>query len=234
MIRLQLEFWETMINTWFVMSLLVVGAWFITRRLRREPPFSRSQHLLEFLVDAIYTQIGEITRGNARPYVPFVGTLFLFILTANVLAVLPSAGAWFPGGLAVYHPPTASLDTTTALALCVLVAVPVFTVTRRGVRHWLKGYIEPTPFMLPFNVIGDVSRTLALAVRLFGNMMSGVVIGGILLSIAPLFFPTIMQLFGLLTGAIQAYIFAVLAMVYIASAVQVQDERSHVEITEGN
>src|SRR5690606_7798951 len=96
---------------------------------------------------------------------------------------------------------------------------------RRGVLHWLRTYVQPTPFMLPFNLVGDVSRSVALASRLFGNMMSGTVIAALLLAIAPFFVPVIMQLFGLLTGMIQAYIFAVLAIVYIASAVQVERQR---------
>jgi F-type H+-transporting ATPase subunit a len=117
-----------------------------------------------------------------------------------------------------YIPPTASLSTTAALAICVFVAVPVYGILQSGAAGYFKQYIKPTVFMLPFNVMGELSRTLALAVRLFGNIMSGAKIGAILLAIAPLFFPIIMHALGLLTGLIQAYIFAVLAMVYIASA----------------
>ena len=118
-----------------------------------------------------------------------------------------------------------SLTTTAALALAVFLAVPVFGIARVGLGRYLKSYLEPTPFMLPFTILGEVTRTLALAVRLFGNIMSGTVIAAILLSIAPLFFPVIMQLFGLLIGVLQAYIFAVLAMVYIASAASESDRR---------
>ena len=106
-----------------------------------------------------------------------------------------------------------------------LIAVPVFTVARRGVAAYLKTYVLPTPLMLPFNVISEASRTLALAIRLYGNVMSGTVIVGILLSVAPFFFPVLLQLLGLLTGLIQAYIFAILAMVYIASASRSRAER---------
>ncbi len=117
-----------------------------------------------------------------------------------------------------YHPPTGSLSTTTALAVCVFVAVPLYGIAERGLLGYLKNYVQPTPFMLPFNIIGELSRTLALAIRLYGNAMSGAVIVGILISVAPFVFPIVMRLLGLLTGLIQAYIFAVLAMVYIASA----------------
>jgi F-type H+-transporting ATPase subunit a len=140
---------------------------------------------------------------------PFIGTLFLFIAVANLLTIIPG-----------YIPPTGSLSTTAALALCVFVAVPCYGIAKRGVAGYLKNYVQPTVFMLPFNIIGEFSRTLALAVRLFGNVMSSVKVAAILLAITPLFFPVLMQALGLLTGLIHAYIFALLAMVYIASATQ--------------
>ncbi|MCB0085812.1 MAG: F0F1 ATP synthase subunit A, partial [Caldilineaceae bacterium] len=138
---------------------------------------------------------------------PFAGTLFLLIATVNVLSLVPG-----------YRSPTGSLSTTAALATCVFIAVPIYGVAKRGVRSYLRSYIQPSIFMLPFNIIGELSRTLAMAVRLFGNVMSGDMIVAILLGIVPLFFPIVMQLLGLLIGFIQAYIFAVLATVYIASA----------------
>jgi len=123
-----------------------------------------------------------------------------------------------------YSPPTGSLSTTTALATCVFIAVPAFGIARKGWLSYLKQYLQPSVFMLPFNIIGELSRTLALAVRLYGNMMSGTVIAAILLSFVPLFVPILMQMFGLLTGMIQAYIFSILAMVYIASATQMRSQ----------
>jgi F-type H+-transporting ATPase subunit a len=116
-----------------------------------------------------------------------------------------------------YEPPTASLSTTAALAICVFAAVPVYGIIHEGVGGFFKHYIEPTPVMLPFNLIGELSRTLALAVRLFGNVMSGTKIAAILLAVTPLFVPVLMNALGLLTGLIHAYIFAILATVYIAS-----------------
>lgn len=155
---------------------------------------------------AIRDQIRDVSGQKPDAYLPFIGTLFLFIAVSNLLAIVPG-----------YLPPTASLSTTTALALVVFVSVPFFGISKQGLAAYLKNYLQPTVFMLPFNIIGEFSRTLALAVRLFGNVMSGVKIGAILLAIAPLFFPVIMQALGLLTGMIQAYIFALLALVYIAS-----------------
>lgn len=205
----------TLAFTWLVMALLTVGSWLVTRRLSDGPAISRWQNLLEVLVTGLRDQIGEISRQDPAPYLPFVGTLFLFIATCNLLAVVPG-----------YRPPTGSLSTTTALALTVFVAVPVFGIAREGVGRYLRHYVQPTPFMLPFNVIGELSRTLALAVRLYGNIMSGTVVAAILLGLAPFFFPAVMQLFGLVTGLVQAYIFAVLAVVYIASATAVRTSRT--------
>jgi F-type H+-transporting ATPase subunit a len=203
---------STIVYTWLVMGLIVGFSWLVTRRLTGERRLVRSQNLLEVLVENLLQQIREVSRQDPRPYLPFVGTLFIFILVANVLDV-------FPG----YRAPTGSLSTTTALALCVFFAVPIFGISRLGLGTYLRQYTEPTLIMLPFNIIGEFSRTLALAVRLFGNIMSGGLLVGTLLVVAPLFFPIIMQLLGLIIGVIQAYIFAVLAMVYIASATQAQN-----------
>jgi F-type H+-transporting ATPase subunit a len=202
----------TIAFTWLVMALLLILSLLVTRKLRVHPPIPRRQHLLEMVVSYMRKQIGEITNQDPDRYLPFIGTLFLFIAVSNALTIIPK-----------YEPPTGSLYTTGALALCVFVAVPVFGIARRGVREYLRHYIQPSPFMLPFNIIGEVSRTLALAVRLFGNVMSGSMIVAILLSVAPLFLPVVMQALGLLIGLIQAYIFAVLATVYIASATQARE-----------
>lgn len=224
-IKLSLSFWETMINTWIVMAVLVgLSAW-VTKGIRHGESIPRGQHALEAVVEVLESQIKEIAGTEGRRYLPFIGTLFLFIAVSNVLSLLPPMSNFFPDTWTIFAAPTTGLETTLALAICVFFSVPFFAIQRRGLRHWLGTYVQPTPFMLPFNIIGDVSRTLALAVRLFGNMMTGTVIGAILLGIAPFVFPIIMQLFGQVTGLIQAYIFAVLAMVYIGSAVQVDEER---------
>lgn len=203
----------TILFTWLIMALLVGASWLVTRKLSSDENLSPGQNLLEVLVQALHNQIGEIGQQQPDRYLPFIGTLFIFIATSNLMAIVPG-----------YHPPTGSLSTTSALAICVFVAVPLYGIFQLGLRAYLKQYTRPTPIMLPFNIIGELSRTLALAVRLFGNVMSGTMIAGVLLSIVPLFFPIIMQVLGLVTGLIQAYIFAVLAMVYIASATQVQEK----------
>jgi F-type H+-transporting ATPase subunit a len=197
----------TIVFTWLVMALLTTISWLVTRRLSAGTSISYWQNLLEVLVTGIRDQISEVSQQQPGRFLPFVGSLFLFIAMANLLNIVPG-----------YMPPTGSLSTTTALAMCVFVAVPVFGVVEEGLAGYLRHYVKPTWFMLPFNLIGEISRTIALAVRLYGNIMNGTVIVAILLSLTPYFFPVVMQLLGLLTGMIQAYIFAILAMVYIASA----------------
>ena len=201
----------TIVFTWVVMAFLVVVSWLVTRNLSVNPKISRWQSLLEIIVEGIANQIREVSQQEAKQYIGFIGTLFLFIAVSNTLTIIPG-----------YQPPTGSLSTTTALALCVFVAVPLFGIMKRGAIGYLRNYIQPTPFMLPFNIIGEFSRTLALAVRLFGNIMSGTMLVAILLSLVPLFFPIVMQALGLVFGLIQAYVFAMLAMVYIASATSTQ------------
>jgi len=172
---------------------------------------------MEVLVTGIRKQIREISGQDPREYLPFVGTLFLFVAVCNLLSIVPG-----------YEAPTGSLSTTAALAACVFVAVPLYGIAHRGLSYFAQ-YIKPSVFMLPFNIMGELSRTLALAVRLFGNVMSGTMIVGILLGVTPLLFPIVMQALGLLTGLIQAYIFAILAMVYIAAATRVQQREGQTD-----
>lgn len=197
----------TIVNTWIVMVLLVGISMLVTRRLRADKAPGRWRSALELIVTMIQGQIEEVTHSGARHVLYFAGTLFLFIAAANLLTVIPGFAA-----------PTSSLSTTVALTLSVLVAIPLFGITNGGLRQYLHKFIEPSLIMLPFNIIGEFSRGISLAIRLYGNVMSGAVIAAILLSIAPFFFPVVMDMLGLLTGFIQAYIFAILATVYISSA----------------
>jgi len=201
----------TIVFTWVVMFVLVVGSKLVTRKLSTELKRSRWQNVLEIVVTGIAKQIEDVGLPDPRKYLGFLGTLFLFVATASLFTIIPG-----------YQPPTGSLSTTVALAICVFVSVPLFGIRQRGVGGYLKSYLEPTPLMLPFNIISEVSRTLALAVRLFGNMMSGVMIIAILLTVTPFLFPIVMTTLGLLTGMVQAYIFGILAAVYIAAATRVR------------
>ena len=198
---------STIVNTWIVMALLVGVSMVVTRNLRADVPPDRWRTALEVIVKTIQGQIEEITQKSARHVMYFAGSLFLFIALSNLMLVIPG-----------FMPPTSSLSTTVALALSVLVAVPLFGIASKGLGRYLKAYIEPSVVMLPFNIIGEFSRGISLAIRLYGNVMSGGVIAAILLGVAPFFFPVVMDMLGLLTGLIQAYIFAILATVYISSA----------------
>jgi len=201
----------TIVFTWGLMLVMVIGSILVTRKLSTGLKRSRWQNLLELVVTAIEKQIEEVGLSEPQKYIGFLGTLFLFIAFSSLCTVIPG-----------YQTPTGSLSTTAALALSVFVAVPFFGIEEQGVGNYLKSYLKPTVIMLPFNIISELSRTLALAVRLFGNMMSGAMIVAILLTITPFIFPILMTTLGLLTGMVQAYIFGILAAVYIAAATRVR------------
>ena len=211
----EIVFWQhgffklnaTIVYTWGLMCVLAIGSRLITRRLSMGLQRSRWQNLLEIVVTGIEKQIADVGLRRPRRYLGFLGTLFLFVATASLFTIVPG-----------YEPPTGSLSTTAALAISVFVAVPLFGIAESGLREYLGDYLKPTFIMLPFNIISELSRTLALAVRLFGNMMSGTMILAILLTITPYIFPIALSVLGLLTGMVQAYIFSILATVYIAAA----------------
>jgi F-type H+-transporting ATPase subunit a len=203
---------STIVTTWVLMFVMTTVSMFITRRLKAEGDISRWQGSLEIAVTTIQQQIREVGLENPGKYLSFIGTLFLFIAVSNFCAILP-----------MYEPPTGSLSTTSALAISVFVAVMYFGVAENGLSGYLKGYLDPTFLMLPFNIISEVSRTFALAIRLFGNIMSGTMIVGIMLTIVPFIAPVFMNILGLLTGMVQAYIFSILATVYIAAATRTRE-----------
>ena len=202
----------TIVWTWGLMFALAAASRLITRQLSTGLQRSRWQNVLEIIVTTIEKQIEEVGLHHPKNYLGFLGTLFLFVAIASLFTIIPG-----------YEPPTGSLSTTTALALCVFVAVPLFGIEDGGLGGYLKAYLKPTWIMLPFNIISEVSRTVAMAARLFGNMMSGTMILAILLTITPFIFPIAMSVLGLLTGMVQAYIFSVLATVYIAAATRTRE-----------
>jgi F-type H+-transporting ATPase subunit a len=204
----------TIVSTWATMIVMSLGAKLITRRLASTDSVSRWQAALEIIVTGIVKQISDVGLKTPERYLTFLGTLFLFIAAANIGTVIPG-----------FQAPTGSLSTTAALAICVFIAVPFFGIREQGWIGYLKTYTSPTLLMLPFNIISEISRTLALAVRLFGNMMSGGMIIAILLTITPFLFPIVMTMLGLLTGMVQAYIFSILAAVYIAAATSIAPRR---------
>lgn len=204
----------TIVFTWIVMIILLIISLLATRKLSSEFVMGQWQNFMEVIVGGIRQQIQNATgQEDVNQYIPFIGTLFLFIALSNLLIIIPG-----------YHPPTGSLSTTGALAFCVFLSVPIYAILKVGIVNYLKTYLEPSPIMLPFKIIENFTRTLALAVRLFGNIMSGTMIAAILLSVAPFFFPILIDILGLITGIVQAYIFSVLALVYIISASRVHGE----------
>jgi len=197
---------EPVLATWIIMALLTVGAWLSTRRLSLQP--SRFQAFLELIVETVDGQIRDTMQVEPGLYRAFIGTLFLFIFVANWSELIPGV-----------EPPTAHVETDAALALLVFVGVIYFGVRASGLQGYLATFASPTPFMIPLNFVESLTRTFSLLVRLFGNVMSGVFVIGIVLSLAGLLVPIPLMALDLLTGAVQAYIFAVLAMVFIAGAI---------------
>jgi F-type H+-transporting ATPase subunit a len=197
---------HTILYTWLEMSLLLSFLGWLSWR---------SRSALEALLLLMREQIRQISGDESPDYSALVLSLFFFISAANWMSLLPGV-----------HPPTASLSTTSALALIVFLATPYYGIRQRGWLGYLRHYLEPTPLLAPFHLLSELTRTLALAVRLFGNAMSGGLILALLLSLVPYFVPIVVQLLELLIGQVQAYIFAVLATVYLASAAHVQNGRT--------
>jgi len=197
---------EPVVATWGVMVALIAGSLALRRRLKLLP--SSTQAAFELVVEAVDSQIRDTMRVDPAPYRAFIGTLFVFIFVANWSSLIPGV-----------TPPTARLETDAALALLVFLAVIWFGVKAGGVGGYLATFATPSPLMIPLNFVESLTRTFSLLIRLFGNVMSGVFVVGLILSLAGLVAPIPLMALDLLTGAVQAYIFAVLAMVFIAGAV---------------
>ena len=204
----------TIVSTWIVMFTLVLISWLATRGLKAKGHTGKLQTLLEMVVMWLSGEVKETSGDNPAKYMGMGLTLFMFVLMSNLMTIIP----WF-------RPPTASLSTTVAMGVVVFCAIPYFSIRNAGVKGYLKKFIQPTPYMLPMNVFSEFASTFAMALRLFGNMLSGIVFASVLTSFLPFFVPLSMQVLGLLTGSIQAYIFALLALVY-TSSVKAQDDEN--------
>jgi len=207
------EIVATYVVTAGLSALLGLLAFIAGRQLKLEG-LSLWQTAIEIFVGWIEKTVREVVDEDPAPYVPLIATLMVFIACCNLLSVVP-----------VVRPPTAEISTTVALALVVFVAVPVYGIRRLGLLEYLAGFGRPSPFLIPFNLLGEVTRTLALAVRLFGNVMSATLVGAVLVSLAGFLVPIPLMFLDILIGLLQAYIFGILATVYIAAAMQV--ERRH-------
>ena len=196
----------TIFNSWLVIALITLLSYMVTRNLEYGKEVSKRQIMLESLVLWLQKEAKETGGTESNQYLGMALGLFVFSITANLLTIIP----WF-------RPPTASLSTTMALAAVVFFAIPYFSIKNAGVKGYLKKFVEPMPFMLPLNIFSEIFSVLAMGLRLFGNMLSGVMFAMILSAFIPFVAPLIMQSLGLLTGSIQAYIFALLAVVYSSS-----------------
>ncbi len=198
----------TIFYTWIVMAILVIAAKLSTRHLKTSIKISRFQMALEMIVMAVRQEIKSVSSENPIKYLPIIATFFIFIAFCNILTIFP-----------FFKTPTSSLSTTAAFAFFVFLAIPYYGIKNAGVKKYLRKYIEPVAFMLPMNILSDVTSIFAMAFRLYGNVLGGILVVSILLSLAPLFpvLPIPLQLLGLFTGTIQAYVFALLAIIYISS-----------------
>jgi len=193
------------VTTWAIMAVLTAGCALLTRRLTPTP--GRCQMALELLVTGIETQIEDVTRKSGRALLPLLGTLFIYLICANLSGLLPAVQA-----------PTGKIETPAALALIVFFAVHYFGVRAQGVGGYLASFAQPKLIMLPLNIVSEVTRTFSLMVRLFGNVMSGEFLIGLVLALAGLFVPIPLMALEVLVGVVQAYIFSVLATVFIGAA----------------
>ena len=195
------------VTTWAIMAVLTLVGWFVTRRLAQHP--DRRQALLELIVTGIMGQIEDVIRKDPRPFLPVLGTLFIFLVAANLSGVLPGVEA-----------PTGKLETPAALGLITFASVHFFGVRARGPFGYLASFAKPKLIMLPLNILSEITRTFSLMVRLFGNVMSGEFIIALIVALAGLFVPIPLMALELLVGVVQAYIFTVLATVFIGAAVE--------------
>jgi F-type H+-transporting ATPase subunit a len=197
---------QPVVTTWGLIAALTVVSYAITRNLQCRP--SRWQAVLEILVTTLEDQITATMQTAGRPFIPLLGTLFIFLVCANLSGILPGVRA-----------PTASIDTAAALALIVFLAVHVYGLRRRGLRTYLGSYAKPTIVMLPLNILSEITRTFSLMVRLFGNILSGEFVIATVLALAGLLVPIPLMALEILIGVIQAYIFTVLAAVFIGAGI---------------
>lgn len=196
------------ITTWGIMLALGVLCWFATRNLSLKP--GPLQTALEGIVSTMEAGIAAVLPGQARQLLPFIATLWIYIVVANLAGLIPEV-----------HSPTGNLSVTAGLAILVFLSVHWFGIRQSGV-HYLKHYLSPTPLLLPFHLISEITRTIALAVRLFGNIMSLELVALLVLLVAGFLVPIPLLMLHIVEALVQAYIFGMLALIYVAGAMQSQ------------
>lgn len=203
---------ETVVTTWVLILLMSLGSWAAARRLSLTP--DPTQVVLEGAIEAIEKALLAVLPGTARDVFPFIATLWLFIVVANLSGLIPGVEA-----------PTGNLSTTAALAVLVFLSVHWFGIRSEGIGAYVRHYLSPIPLMLPFHILSEMTRTLALAVRLFGNMMSLEMAALLVLLVGGVLVPIPLLMLHIVEALIQAYIFGMLALIYIAGAIQAQQVR---------
>ena len=198
---------DTVVTTWAIIALIWLVTWLLSRRLRMDP--GPVQTAAEGIVSAIDEAIAAVAPEHSTRILPFVGTLWIFLVIANLTGLIPGA-----------HSPTRDLSATAALAFLVFLSTLWYGIRIQGLKNYLRHYLTPSPILLPFNLIGEITRTVALAVRLFGNMMSLEMAALLILLVAGFLAPVPILMLHIIEALVQAYIFAVLAMVFITSAVE--------------
>lgn len=203
---------EPVLITWGIMLALTVGSLIVTRRLSLDP--GPVQVVLEGLLNAADEAIRAVLPVQTTRLLPFITTLWLFIMVANLSGLIPGV-----------HAPTANLSTTGALAVLVFLSVHWFGIRAEGLRAYLRHYLAPMPLMLPFHLMSELTRTLALAIRLFGNIMSLEMAALLVLLVAGFLVPIPLLMLHIIEALIQAYIFGMLALIYIAGAIHSQQSQ---------
>ncbi|RKZ67400.1 MAG: F0F1 ATP synthase subunit A [Gammaproteobacteria bacterium] len=206
------QFTSTVFTTWLVMAIIVCIVWLVTRSLQMRP--GRLQSLVEAIVSIIEDSIRDVAPQHVQQIMPFIGTLWVFLVFANLIGLIP--------GL---HSPTRDLSATAAMAILVFLSVHWYGIRLQGLKNYLLHYLKPSPILLPFNLISEVTRTIALAVRLFGNMMSMEMIAMLMLLVAGFLVPVPILMLHIIEALVQAYIFGMLALIYVASSLQSQQLR---------
>ncbi len=203
---------NTVVTTWVIMAVLGLFAWLLSRRLRMEP--GPVQTAVEGIVSAIDDAIAAVAPEHSQRIVPFIGTLWIFLVIANLTGLIPGA-----------HSPTRDLSATAALAFLVFLSTIWFGVRISGIKNYLRHYLTPSPILLPFHLISEITRTVALAVRLFGNMMSLEMAALLVLLVAGFLAPVPILMLHIIEALVQAYIFGMLALIYVAGGIQSQQLR---------
>ncbi len=203
---------NTVVTTWAIMGLIWLLAWLLSRELRIEP--GPVQTAVEGIVSTIEHAVAEVSPQHVQRIMPFIGSLWIFLVIANLSGLIPAA-----------HAPTRDLSTTAALAFLVFLSTHWFGIRIQGPKVYLRHFLAPSPILLPFNLISEITRTVALAVRLFGNMMSLEMAALLILLVAGFLAPVPIMMLHIVEALVQAYIFGMLALIYIAGSLQAQQLR---------